>query len=1052
MNFSIFTLSYHVIAMVLSASTFFFVTTEDVRKKQQNRLFRFLALEVFLSAVMQFTVPITDHFAYIGTALVISSVARFLYFAIHSALGPMFYVYIFMVSGSMYTSRVRNHLALMVPSMLMALLVLTTPFTNWVYYMDSHHIFHRNWGEYVIYAVSAFYVIMSIYRLFSSWKVINVRRRWALLFCVLMIVTGVGVQLVFQQLKVELMFEALGLIGVLLTVEREDDRVDTVSGAYNRSALIMDMGQYFDIGKKFYAIAIRILNVDLMRRMLGMGDSEPIIRMVVNGLQPNNDPHAVALRKDLYRADDTSFFILYMDDRKEQAYAYAEKLCAQFRETRELDGNKLKLDVVVLVAESGGEFSTTEDMLLLTDGEMPLTERKSLLTGDDLLFLKRNVAVENAVLRGVAENRYEVCYQPVYDRKTRSVKAAEAQLVLHDDELGILKQKDYMAAARKNNLEDDLDLRLADAVCTFINSGIPVELGVAVIGFRLYAIQCLREDFVRKFINICRKYEIENSRVTLEIHDFSEAPDHDILVESIGRLHEEGFRIAIDRYGMEDSNLKALLSYDSDIVCLDISAFVGGGSSMRDLDILRRGSIDLIRSLDKDVLVNGIVNEHQADLFGNSNASYLQGDYFSEAVSQNEFIAVLRGTQTAWREEQRARARSEAKSSFLANMSHEIRTPINAILGMNEMILRTSHDREVLSYAGDIERAGKSLLSLINNILDFSKIEAGNMELVNIQYDLSTLINDVVHLFRERMKGKGLAFHIDVDESLPDKLFGDEVRIRQILTNLLNNALKYTDEGDVTLSCGCESKTDSSVRLEFKITDTGRGIREEDIGKLFEKFQRLDEEKNSTIEGSGLGLAITSRLLHMMEGEIAVESKYGEGSSFRVVIPQKVLDSSPVGNLEERYLNEEAERRQYQVSFIARDARLLVVDDTAINIKVIRGLLRRTLIRIDEADSGLKCLDLARNNAYDLVLLDYKMPEMDGIETLHHLREIPGCEYGKLPVIALTANALSGSRENFLSEGFDDYLSKPVESSSLEAVIRAHLPKDKIMIRERKEA
>ncbi|MCR5502664.1 MAG: EAL domain-containing protein [Lachnospiraceae bacterium] len=1049
MGVSIYRVSYAIIAILISVSTILFAMTEDVRKKRQNRLFKLLVIEVLISSVMQLIITITHPAApWSVPARVLDEGARYIYFMVHSALGPMTYVYLFLVSGTMYTRSVRKHLLSMIPAAVIAVMVILNPLFHWVYYLDDQYGFHRNWGEYLLYLVSAYYIIMSVIVLWTSWRVINRRRRWSLLFCVLLTICGVLIQLFYSELRVELMFEAVGFVGILITVEREDDRIDRIAGVYNRSALLLDMKYYNDLHKEFSAIGIRLLNVDLMQRVLGNPGSDEIIRMVADYLKKGQDQNDPVLRRDVYRAEKNSFMILCVNDREEAVLELAKKIHDRLQKIWKYGESEVKLDAVVLCENSRGEFSTAEDMILLIDGEMKVSDRKGLLTGTDLFFLKRNVAIEDAVLRGVAENRYEVYYQPIYDRESKAVVAAQSRMKLRDPKLGLLPQEEYSPFVIKNHLEDDLALQTADDVCTFISSGIPVELGVGVIGFRILAIQCLREAFIEQLYDICSRHDVPPGRINLQIHGFAEVPDREELADSVRRLHEYGFRLSMDRFGTEDSNLRALMTFDVDVVCIDISAFAEVHQDPVSLQILRNSSVDMVNGLSKKVLINGIVNEHQAEFFSESKAGYLQGDYFSEPVSQNEFIAVLKGTQTAWREEQRARARSEAKSSFLANMSHEIRTPINAILGMNEMILRSSTDREVLSYAGDIERAGRNLLSLINNVLDFSKIEAGSMELADINYELSGLINDVVHLFREPFREKGLAFRIEVDENLPDKLKGDEVRIRQAVTNILNNALKYTDTGSVTLLVGRNSYKDGVLTLDIRVKDTGRGIKEEDLGKLFENFQRLDPEKNSNIEGSGLGLAITAGILQMMGGKISVESEYGKGSTFRLLFPQRVTGPGKVGNLDERYRLAESNRVSYQESFIAKDAKILAVDDTPMNLKVIKGLLRKTLIRVEEAESGPACLEKAKENDYDLILLDYKMPEMDGIETLHRLRTIDG--YEKKPVIALTANALSGSRESFLSEGFDDYLAKPVEGEKLEEVIRTHLPEEKIILRRRK--
>ncbi len=385
---------------------------------------------------------------------------------------------------------------------------------------------------------------------------------------------------------------------------------------------------------------------------------------------------------------------------------------------------------------------------------------------------------------------------------------------------------------------------------------------------------------------------------------------------------------------------------------------------------------------------------------------------------------------------------NRAKSSFLANMSHEIRTPINAILGMDEMILRESSERDVISYAEDIESAGKTLLSLINDILDFSKVEEGKMEILPAQYDLSSLINDLVNMIRGRADNKGLLLEVNVDETMPHLLFGDEIRIRQCVLNLLTNAVKYTERGSVTLEVGYEKLNESRISLRFSVIDTGIGLKREDMDKLFSPFSRIEESRNRSIEGTGLGISITKSLLGLMNSKLEVESVYGEGSTFSFALEQPVVRWSPIGKFTGRFVTENSARTAYRESFRAPDAHVLVVDDMPVNLTVIRGLLKKTQISVDTATSGAEAIARAARRQYDVAFIDHMMPGMDGIETLHEMKKLPRSE--KTVFIALTANAISGSREQYLEAGFTDYLPKPVDSKKLEEMLMAHLPAEKL--------
>ena len=392
---------------------------------------------------------------------------------------------------------------------------------------------------------------------------------------------------------------------------------------------------------------------------------------------------------------------------------------------------------------------------------------------------------------------------------------------------------------------------------------------------------------------------------------------------------------------------------------------------------------------------------------------------------------------------QRAILSSASKGKFLANMSHEIRTPINAVMGMNAMILRESRDRRIKEYAIDIQNAGQSLLSLINDILDFSKMESGKLELIPVDYDFSSMIHDIINMISMRAEAKGLHVELFVDETLPSRLWGDDIRIRQILVNLLNNAVKYTEKGTVTLQVGGEIDNDTVV-LKFTVRDTGIGIKEEDIEKLFVDFQRLEENRNRNIEGTGLGMNIAMQLLNMMDSKLQVESTYGQGTVFTFFLAQKIMDGEPIGNLEER-IRQQTSEYSYNVSFTAPDAEILVVDDNAVNRRVFMNLLKATKVRIEEACSGQESLERIYEKKYDLIFMDHMMPEMDGVEALHRIKEKTGHFCTSTPIIALTANAIAGAREMYLAEGFDAFVSKPINPEKLEKLLMNMLPKDKII-------
>jgi len=398
----------------------------------------------------------------------------------------------------------------------------------------------------------------------------------------------------------------------------------------------------------------------------------------------------------------------------------------------------------------------------------------------------------------------------------------------------------------------------------------------------------------------------------------------------------------------------------------------------------------------------------------------------------------------------RADERNKSKSSFLASMSHEIRTPINAITGLAELLMRSDLSKTALSYAKDIKIAGNSLTSIVNDILDFSKIEAGKMEIVASKYTLSSLINDTVNIISVRLAEKPILFNVDVDNNIPDNLIGDEVKVRQILINLLSNAIKYTEKGEINLSISVENRIERQIWLNFKIRDTGMGIKREDQIKLFGDFARLDVKKNRGIEGTGLGLAIVKRICDAMHGVISAESEYGKGSIFTVIIPQVIESEGAI-----KYVSCQTndlignEDNKYAVKFIIPDVRILVVDDISTNLTVAEGLLSFFQAKIDTCLSGLKAIEMVKQHDYDLIFMDHMMPEMDGMETVAIIRALEKDKNNEksteknIPIIMLTANAIAGIKEMYLENGLNDFIAKPINFHKLDEIIDQWIPDEK---------
>ena len=511
--------------------------------------------------------------------------------------------------------------------------------------------------------------------------------------------------------------------------------------------------------------------------------------------------------------------------------------------------------------------------------------------------------------------------------------------------------------------------------------------------------------------------------------------------------------------GLKDSQFSVKLAMLISIIVIPMAIFVNRYAQRRIAEPIRslsKAVSDIYNSADLEI--NDKVNDvHNLNINTKDEIEELYHAVDLTFYRLMEYIELVRSRQSIEDQLQVEKSANEAKSKFLSNISHEIRTPINAVLGFDEMIIRESSDESILNYARDIQNSGKTLLALINDILDFSKIEAGKMEIIPVEYEFSSLINDLVNMASMRAKEKNLEFIVNVNKDIPHILYGDEVRVKQCILNIVTNAVKYTEMGRVILDIDYEPleeaendsddlivDSDDKVIIKVKVTDTGIGIREEDIDKLSTAFERIDEKRNRTIEGTGLGINIVNSLLNMMDSKLNVQSEYGKGSVFSFDIVQKVVSPEPIGDFAQTYKESIKNAEDYQESFHAPEGKILVVDDTRTNLMVIVGLLKQTQIQVDTATSGMEALEMVKKKKYDMIFLDHRMPEMDGIQTFHAMQEMSDNLNHDTPVISLTANAISGSREMYYREGFSNYMSKPVDPGKLEEMILLYLPKEKV--------
>ena len=1031
--------AFNLSALVISVTCIVYKLIIRGKVKLKNVLFITFIIIIAIDAFSNILGKFLDYSELaFNSKLVFSHANHMLYFITHFAMAPIFAYYIILECGVQHKFTGKVRLWLGIPFIFIEMLIITNPVFKGIYSIDKNLVYTRSAGVYVAYAVSCFYVIFSMIVLYLYRDALNKLKRIAIVYFYVLVLIGTFIQMSFAEIRCELMCEAIGAMGIMIMLEGDDDRKDFSTKAMNRNAFITDIGNYFNYKIAFNSICVKILNGNILRKISSHEEYEKVLAQVVNYLANINK------KFEVYRVGMECFFLVCPDIQIEDARKIADEVYTRFENSFLLDGNNIKLNTSVIQACSPEKFDSLDNLLLLSDTNIDKNMGRALYCSE-LDFVIRRSDVEKAVRRGLESSSFRVFYEPIYTKDDVTICAAEAILKFKDKELGEISEEEFIPIANQTGTIEKLGLFLIEEVLYFIGGGIVEEMGLEFISIRLSSAQIIKTDFIAQVKELFSRYGVKPEKIVFGITENAAVTDKNIIYQIISDLGDMGIRFYMDEYGNSFFGMQSSSSYLFEGIKINANLLLDN-DMMSQRRIILEDRLLTMNQTGKKIIVGGVDTRNYAESIKDVRADYVKGKFYSRPVSKNDFIAILKATETARMEERRAKAANEAKSDFLANMSHEIRTPINAVLGMNEVILRECKDEKILEYSRKIESAGKTLLSLINDILDFSKIEAGNMEINESDYELSSVLNDAYNLTGVKTSQKNLELNFEVDENLPENLRGDEVRLRQIIVNILNNAVKYTAEGSITLNIKGEDIFDDTVKLMIDIADTGIGIKKENIDDLFMKFKRLDMEKNKTIEGTGLGLAITSNLLRLMNGSISVESEYGKGSTFKIVLPQKKVGNKKIGNFRDRIAELNKVHKEYKEKFTAKDATILVVDDTPVNHVVIQELLKTTLINIETAISGEECLRKQREKKYDAIFLDYRMPIMDGVETLHHIKEDDESKNLETPIIILTANAISGAKDNFLREGFTDYLTKPVESSKLEDMLIKYLPEEKVQI------
>ncbi len=1030
--------SFYMAGFFICLSSLVYTFIRGKTKRKQNRTYISILVCVMAGAISDIAGVYSEVFSP-ETARTLRSFFLFVYFFSHALLAPLIYVYMIYISGSVHLYRKhKEHFSIqMLPFVLMELVVFINPFTHLLYQVTEKLDYIRGPLIVVYYLIGALYFGMAIIDLIRRWNAVTPKCRNGLCFLFALSIIGIILQFVDNLLQVELFFEAMALMCIMIFIEDDEERMDVSSGLFNRTALSMDLKNYISMEQGFSVTVVYVNNDDVLGKLTGNYSHESLLEGVAEYLK------TVMPYYHIYKMSPQCFVLVGIGMSREETEEMAAKIRERFESPFKNDEIELKLQALVMHAGYPADLRTADEVFLMTDSPVPLDMAGNISPDAGLERLQRSIKVEKALRRGFSEHNFEVYYQPVYFLENLSIHSAEALIRLHDSELGEIPPSEFIPIAEHDGIIDEIGDFVLEEACLFLSSGLPVEMGIEYISVNLSMLQCMRPGFAKYARDMALRYDISPSLISFEINESVVAGDHEILRKIIAEIKSYGFRFSMDSYGTGFSDMKALYSLDFDVIKIDRSILnrASDGSVGR---VVLESCVRMIRQMHRRILCEGVETKEQIEFLKKLEVDYVQGYYSSRPITKNELLGILRVTELARMEERRAIAASEAKSSFLANMSHEIRTPINAVLGMNEMILRECDEAPIMRYAKEIEAAGKNLLSLINNILDYSKIEAGEMEIVEAEYDLKPALSDVIKEVYRKTNQKHLTFRVYISEELPARLYGDEFRIKQIMMNILNNAVKYTSEGSVHLTLEGEQYSEDEVLIKIIVEDTGVGIREEDQSRLYEMFQRLDMEKNKTVEGTGLGLAISYHLLQMMQGDIEVESDYGLGSTFTVRVLQKVVGNERIMPFKAEELKAIYQGYSGPRAFAAPDARLLIVDDTPLNHTVIKELLKKCKIQIDTALSGEQGLEMAKEKFYDLIFMDQRMPGLSGKETLDKLRKTEDAVSRRVSVISMTANAYAGIRDAERAAGFADYLEKPVDTGKLLELLLQYLPESKI--------
>jgi len=633
---TLFHIAFYCSALVVCFTGLLFTFIQQRTDKLQNKIYIVLVGMVGLNALSLVMYEMAHPFRMQSDgSFTIMKLAMFIYFVIHAALTPCLFLYVSAVCGR--TIRLSPIKYLLFSSLLIVteFMIICSPFTKWVYYFDSNHQFVRNWGEVLVYITGGIYMLLSVILLMSSWNALTLKRRMALIYFILIVIIGVAIQAVNINIKCELFAEAIALLGVMMAIESEDDRVDIDTGIYNRKALTTDLMSYIHNKRELDLICIKITNSDAAERATGSDNSDAMLKIIAEHLR------TLVPRYCIYTTDSTTFMITIMNSTDKQVLEYAEKISERFDHPWKLRGNELLINAVLMTAKIPQRINTVSDALYMADCPIPTKNDKKILSGNDLDYLLRRAAVENAVRRGIEDRLFEVYYQPTFHLKDQKLHGAEALIRLHDSLLGNLYPDEFIPIAEQIGMIDEIDEFVLNEVCDFIKSGIPQSFGLDCINVNLSVIECMQPGFVGHINTVTEEYEIPKNMINFEITESVAATDYDMLSKVVAELKAKGFHFSMDDYGTGYSNMRAIFMLDFDVVKIDKSILWSAEKSELGKIILEN-SVHMIKQMKREILVEGVETQNQLDMLSELSVDYLQGYLFSKPIPKADFIALMR--------------------------------------------------------------------------------------------------------------------------------------------------------------------------------------------------------------------------------------------------------------------------------------------------------------------------------------------------------------------------------------------------------------------------